>query len=234
MNTIGVIEIGSASIRMIVGQNKSQIQLEILDKPELPIALGVDVFKTGSIGNETIEKCIQALTKFKAIFLENKPRRQDSGSLLVVATTAVREALNGESFLDRIFVATGFTVRVLYAHDTGRCMFLSLLPFMDSQLFLSERIILCVEMGAGGTNVLAVKQNQVLFFQSHNFGAMRLAHQDEGLGVETAFERAVVDTRVRRVVEQILQPLPAREKNVEILLAGGLIRAALRFELQAR
>lgn len=227
VNPVAVIEIGSASVRMIIGQVDEQRQLHILDKPEQNVSLGADCFKTGSIGSETMTECIRALNTFKIILAENGVPLLPS-SLLVVATNAVREAANREAFLDRVFIATGLEVRVLDAQDTGRCMFLSILPYIDRKPFGSNGAVLCVEMGAGGTDVLAVEKGRVRFFQSHHFGALRLVQQDEGLGLESVQFREIMDTQVGRMVEQVHGPLQGVRKRSELMLSGGLIRDAMR------
>ena len=227
VNPVAVIEIGSTSVRMIIGQLDDQHQFHILDKPEQDIALGADCFKTGFIGGETTTECIRALAAFKVLLAENGVPCHPA-SLLVVATNAVREAANREAFLDRVFVATGLEIRVLDAQDTGRCTFLSILPYIDRKPFGGKGAVLCVEMGAGGTDVLAVDKGRVRFFQSHHFGAMRLVQQDEGLGLESVQFREVMDTQVGRMVEQTLSPLQAVKKKFDLLLEGGLIRETMR------
>ena len=201
VNPVAVIEIGSASVRMIIGQVDEQRQLHILDKPEQNVSLGADCFKTGSIGSETMTECIRALNTFKIILAENGVPLLPS-SLLVVATNAVREAANREAFLDRVFIATGLEVRVLDAQDTGRCMFLSILPYIDRKPFGSNGAVLCVEMGAGGTDVLAVEKGRCGFpkpsFQRLAFSVQ----QDEARGESVQF-REIMDTQVGRMVEQV-------------------------------
>ncbi|MDD4098447.1 MAG: exopolyphosphatase [Lentisphaeria bacterium] len=227
VNPVAVIEVGSTSVRMIIGQVDDRHQFHILDKPEQNIALGADVFRTGAISGETTAECIRALTAFKALLAENGVTGHPA-SLLVVATNAVREATNREAFLDRVFVATGLEIRVLDAQDTGRCTFLSILPYIDHKPFGDKGAVLCVEMGAGGTDVLAVDKGRVKFFQSHHFGAMRLVQQDEGLGLESVQFREVMDTQVGRMVEQVLSPLQSVKKRFDLLLEGGLIRETMR------
>ena len=53
-----VIEIGSTGVRLLVCEFTSENQQNILDRSDMPLPLGKDVFTSGVISQDTQEKCI--------------------------------------------------------------------------------------------------------------------------------------------------------------------------------
>ena len=59
-----VIEIGSTGIRLLIAEFSQDKKLNILDRSEMPIALGRDVFTNNEITQETQNQCIQILRRY--------------------------------------------------------------------------------------------------------------------------------------------------------------------------
>ena len=67
---VAVIDIGSIAIRIVVAQIDSRGDLRVLDRAERPVALGRDVFSTGSVSRESIGQCLEILRRFNENGLE--------------------------------------------------------------------------------------------------------------------------------------------------------------------
>ena len=67
--TKAVIEIGSTGIRLLVVEltqsDSTTFQWQTVDKSELPIPLGRDVFTTGIVSRDTLVSCLHIIYRFQ-------------------------------------------------------------------------------------------------------------------------------------------------------------------------
>ena len=107
--TVAVIEVGTTSVRMAIAEVGASGAIRVLEALSQGVTLGKDSFMRGEIGKPTIEECVRVLKAYRLKLEEYGIRQVDQ--VRVVATSAVREALNQMAFVDRIYVATGLTVQ---------------------------------------------------------------------------------------------------------------------------
>ena len=88
--TLAVIDIGSNSIRMVVGQVLPDGTLEILERLRRAVRLGQDTFRNGSIRAATMRSAVAILRDYRHVLNTYGVSR-----VRAVATSAVREATNG-------------------------------------------------------------------------------------------------------------------------------------------
>lgn len=107
LEPIGVIDIGSNSVRLVVYEGAVRSPTPIFNEKVL-CGLGRSVASTGSLGSEAVDRAVKALARFKTIahILGVK-------NLKAIATAAVREARNGPEFLARGEAAAGCRIEVL-------------------------------------------------------------------------------------------------------------------------
>lgn len=107
LEPIGVIDIGSNSVRLVVYEGAVRALTPVFNEKVL-CGLGRSVASTGSLGGDAVDRAIQALVRFKAI-----ARVLGVKNLKAIATAAVREAKNGKEFLRRGEAAAGCPIEVL-------------------------------------------------------------------------------------------------------------------------
>src|SRR5688572_2409627 len=93
---IGSIDIGSNAMRAMVAEFASPGSYTVLVQDRRAIRLGHDVFLTGRLTQEAMDAAVEALRAFAKIFEEHQVVRYRA-----VTTSAVRDARNGEEFLER-------------------------------------------------------------------------------------------------------------------------------------
>ncbi len=95
LEPIGVIDIGSNSVRLVVYEGAVRAPTPLFNEKVL-CGLGRTVATTGNLGPEAIERTIVALTRFKAVARVLKVK-----TLKAFATAAVRDAGDGPAFIAR-------------------------------------------------------------------------------------------------------------------------------------
>ncbi len=107
LEPIGVIDIGSNSVRLVIYEGAVRSPTPLFNEKVL-CGLGRTVGSTRHLGRESIERAIAALERFKAIarILRVKHVR-------AIATAAVREAVDGPEFIERAERAAGVPIQIL-------------------------------------------------------------------------------------------------------------------------
>ncbi|MCC7253396.1 MAG: Ppx/GppA family phosphatase [Hyphomicrobium sp.] len=107
LEPLGVIDIGSNSVRLVVYEGAVRAALPIFNEKVLA-GLGKAVASTGHLGEESVERALEALRRFRAIARILKVK-----NLRVLATAAVREAEDGRGFIQRAEKVVGTRIEVL-------------------------------------------------------------------------------------------------------------------------
>ena len=223
---LAVIDVGTTSIRLEVAQAGPDGVPHTIDQARQNVALGDDVFTHGEIAPETVESCVAVLRLFSRLLTEHGIPL-DPAHLRVVATSAVREAMNRDTFIDRIYVATGLEIQVIEEAELSRYIYLSMQPFRRQRVFASAVDTLVVEVGGGSTEVLALHAGKVVFTQEHRLGALRLWQLREAAGLSVRGRRDVVEAHILRFTELLASAFAAEGgRSVQVLAMGGDARLA--------
>src|SRR5512136_1967371 len=121
---LAAIDIGSSAIRMDVAEVHPDGTIRVLDSLKKGVQLGREAFTDGHLSQETIRAACEALRDFKKVMDTYGVVRYRA-----VATSAVRESSNSETFLDRLLMNTGLDVEVIDGAEESR---LTLSAAMDS------------------------------------------------------------------------------------------------------
>jgi exopolyphosphatase / guanosine-5'-triphosphate,3'-diphosphate pyrophosphatase len=104
---VGVIDIGSNSIRLLVYDGAVRSPTPLFNEKVLS-GLGRKMATTGRLGDKAMERAIWALRRFRAL-----SRQMNVKHMYAVATEAVRRAENGRDFILRAENACGCPIRVI-------------------------------------------------------------------------------------------------------------------------
>jgi exopolyphosphatase/guanosine-5'-triphosphate,3'-diphosphate pyrophosphatase len=107
LEPVGVIDIGSNSVRLVVYEGAVRSPTPLFNEKVL-CGLGRSVATTGRLGEAAVTRALAALARFKSI-----ARILGVKYLRAIATAAVREAKDGADFIRRAEVACGVRVEVL-------------------------------------------------------------------------------------------------------------------------
>jgi len=218
-----VVELGTTSIRMAVGQVDETGHFLILDNLQQAVAIGKDTFTKGLIEQATIEECVQALRSFRNALREYGIT--DNGQVKAIATSAVREASNLDAFLDRIFMATGLNIEVIDEADAGYFTYMAVQPVIDAEPALKDSNVLVVDVGGGSTEVLMLAQGLVKTTGSYRLGSLRLRKSLEEQRAPLSRLRQIMQSYIEQTVDMLKQHISASEQ-VNLLALGADMRFA--------
>jgi exopolyphosphatase/guanosine-5'-triphosphate,3'-diphosphate pyrophosphatase len=111
---LAVVDVGSNSVRLVLYRQEGRALWPVFNEKVLA-GLGREVAKTGRLSPEGVVQAMAALRRFKAVLDGARPDK-----IHAVATAAVREAADGQEFVDRVKKQTGLKVRVLSGEEEAR------------------------------------------------------------------------------------------------------------------
>lgn len=173
-----VIEIGSTGLRLLVAEFTEDRKRNVLDRSEMPVSLGRDVFTVGTISRETQSQCLHILLRYKEQLSSWGISPENTN---VIATSAFREASNKDPVMDKIFSATGFRVKVIDGIEENRLMYLAVTECLQDEkrtFHFEDAVIL--EVNGGSTEVMLMRKGKMAGAHSLHLGTVRLAPKMRG------------------------------------------------------
>ncbi len=165
MPAIAAIDVGSNAMRMAVARVNGNKELDMLESIREPVRLGQDVFTNGNIGEETLERSLEAFIKFKKLI-----EKHDVKWRKAVGTSATREAQNKDLFIDRIAMQSGIEIQVIDSQEEARLIHLA----VASKINLKNKLAMLVDIGGGSVEITLAEGENMLLTESFNMGTVRL------------------------------------------------------------
>src|SRR5436309_13868652 len=117
---VAAIDLGSNSFHMVVAEVLGPSSFEIVVQEKMMIQLGRMALVTGRLDAKAMDTGLRCLDEFRRMALARRVERT-----LAVATSAIREAENGEEFLRRAREESGIAVRVISGREEARLIHLA-------------------------------------------------------------------------------------------------------------
>ena len=92
---LAAIDLGSNSFHMVIVEVSGSGAFEVIDREKEMVRLGASTLSRGQLSHAAMTRGLEALAKYKRLA---QSRHVDK--ILAVATSAIREARNGEDFLE--------------------------------------------------------------------------------------------------------------------------------------
>src|SRR5512140_110027 len=115
MLTIAAIDVGSNALRLTVGEVDHSWQVKPVENIRVPVRLGQDVFTAGRLEDASIAQMQEAFHRFQRVI-------EDAGvyTLKAVATSAMREAANGDEVAENLCASTGIPLQIIDSREEAR------------------------------------------------------------------------------------------------------------------
>jgi len=165
MPVFAAIDVGSNAIRLVIGEVNAERRITVLEYLREPVRLGEDVFAHGVMSDKTIDRACDAFVKFRESI-----DRYGVRWVRAVATSACREALNRELFVDRIGQISDIEINTINEEEEARLIYLA----VADRVPLKDKAALLVDIGGGSTEVTLVSAGQILTTESFKMGSVRL------------------------------------------------------------
>ncbi len=165
----GAIDIGSNAIRLLISSvTEEGIQEARFKKTSLirvPIRLGTDVFTKGKVSEENIQRMIDAMQSYQLLMNIHEVKRYKA-----CATSAMRDAANGEEIVTLIKEKTGIQIDIIDGKDEAAIIAMTNL----NELIQTDATYLYVDVGGGSTEFTLYHSGKMIASKSFKLGTVRL------------------------------------------------------------
>jgi len=159
-----VIDLGSNSVKLVNFNILHDNSYKPYHQEGFRIKLAEGLTETGFLGEEPMERAIDALKLFRDII-----KFESINYVLPIATSAVREAANKIEFLKKIHQETGFKFRILSGIEEA------LYSYVGAIRSLRIPSALFFDLGGGSLEIVYTEQFKIKKIMSLPLGALRLS-----------------------------------------------------------
>jgi exopolyphosphatase/guanosine-5'-triphosphate,3'-diphosphate pyrophosphatase len=218
---VAAIDIGANGIRMVIAQVFPDGRFEQLEQLQRAVRLGQDTFRRGRLSAESLRAAVAILRDYrKMLDLYNVKLTR------TVATSAVREAVNADAFLDRVLMATGLEVSIIETSEESRLTVSAVRSGLDLPLGIERSDALIAEVGGGSTLLTILHHGEIAASQSLRLGSIRLQEMLATTYEPPARSAELLRHQIANVVSVIQSSLPLKKIRVFIAVGGDARFAA--------
>jgi exopolyphosphatase/guanosine-5'-triphosphate,3'-diphosphate pyrophosphatase len=199
------IDVGSNAVRLLISTIVEPEGKDVVFKKtslvRVPIRLGADVFVNGSVSEENITRMEDTMQAYKLLMKSHKIER-----FRACATSAMRNAKNGDELVASIFEKTGIEIEIIDGRHEA-----AIIAATDlHELVKSDKTYLYVDVGGGSTEFTLFSKGETLNSKSFRLGTVRLLN--EAVPKETWQE-----------AEEWVKQNTKKFKKIELIGSGGNI-----------
>ena len=209
LKRIGVIDVGSNSVRLVVFDGMARSPAYFYNEKVL-CGLGVGLADTGRLSRDGWIRAMAALRRFAAL-----ARRMELSGLIAVATAAVREANDGPAFCDQVQRETGLQLHVASGGEEARLAAKGVLlgwPHADG---------LVCDMGGASMELAHLTVGEIGACATSPLGPLKLADiRDDQARAKT------IKKEVKALRKAVPGPAP------RLFLVGGSWRAIAKLDME--
>lgn len=199
---LAAIDVGTNSIHMaVVRVQPSLPAFSIIAREKNTVRLGDRDRKTGRLTPEAMERAISCLRRCQEI-----AHSLGAEDIVAVATSAVREAPNGQLFLHQVEKETGLIVDLISGVEEARRIYLGVLSGME----FNHQPHVIVDIGGGSTELILGDGQDPRSLSSTKVGAVRLTTEFINSDPISNNEFGYLQAYVRGMLERSAEELRAR------------------------
>lgn len=209
---LAAVDIGTNSIHLIIARVAGPHAFEVLDREKEMVRLGSEGGDLKHLDDDAMSRGISALSRFKEVADVHNAR------MVAVATSAVREAENRGTFLNRARTEAGVSVEVISGFEEARLIHLGVLQALE---VFDQRLLLC-DIGGGSTELLLGTQGESLLARSFKLGSIRLTRRffDSGKAKPDSVEAC--RDHVRATLASFARTVKSRAFDVAVGSSGTI------------
>jgi exopolyphosphatase/guanosine-5'-triphosphate,3'-diphosphate pyrophosphatase len=216
---VAAADTGTNSTRLLVADVGSDGSVAEVERLLEITRLGEGVDAAGTLGEVPMRRVTDALGRYA-----ERAHALGAESMLAVATSAARDASNGDDFLARV-AATGFEPRLLTGEEEAAATFAGVCSHAPGEEPLSLDGALVVDVGGGSTELVLGSAGGVAWSCSLQAGCVRMTERILGEGVAGVEALAACADAVSELLQVVPDEVVEATRQV-VLVAGTATTAA--------
>ena len=212
MAILAAIDIGTNAVRLLIAHAGPDHNFKPLFSNRIITRLGEGVAHTGYLSPNAIERTLQVLMEYK-----RRIEEYGASQVVVIATGALRDAINRQDFIEKTLLETGFQVEVISGIEEAKK---TLLGVMAGLSINHEPEVLVIDIGGGSTELIFARGREPEEIFSLPLGVVYLAEKYLIQDPINPDEYRALVKKVREELELVRTKIPANEKTFLLATAG--------------
>jgi len=217
MAVYAAIDIGTNTVRLLVAETVGPDDYTVLHEEQQITRLGEGLRSTGVLQDAPRRRSLTVLRRFAEL-----ARSLKAGEIVAVATSAVREARNGQEFVAEVWREAGLALRVIDGEEEARLTLLG----VRHGLRLGSRRVLAIDIGGGSTEFVLARGEVIEGIVSTGLGVVKLTEQYLVSDPPTVDERRRLEEFVGTRIDRLRRELPGLEAAQLVGTAGTVTTLA--------
>jgi exopolyphosphatase/guanosine-5'-triphosphate,3'-diphosphate pyrophosphatase len=209
---VAVVDIGTNSTRLLVADVHPDGSITELDRRTRVTRLGDGVDASGVLSEAAIARVRATLDDYAAVIEELGAQARPA-----VLTSAVRDAANGQEFVETVERRYGLEARAIAGSEEAQLSFLGATSDRDPS---DQTPTLVIDVGGGSTELILGAGRMVEFFVSLQAGAVRQSERHLTHDPPTLSELAAVGADVASLIDREVPEAVRRGAAHAIAVAG--------------
>lgn len=161
-----IIDLGTNTFQLLIVEQDG-VNYKKIHEDSYAAKIGKGGISFGIITEEGIQRGIKGLQYFQQVF---EKEGIISENILATATSAVRNAKNGDEFCRRVLVETGIKIQVISGEEEATLIYEGVKLGMDIGLEPS----MIMDIGGGSVEFIICNKNRIMYKRSFEIGGQRL------------------------------------------------------------
>lgn len=164
MNTVAVMDLGTNTFHLLIAAQNGNGYTEIVHEQD-PVKLGEGGINKGFIQPAAFDRGIKSMQQYHQLMLNNGVQQ-----VRAIATSALRNAANGQEFIKKVKDETGIIIEVIDGVAEAGYIYKG----VRAGGGLSAQNSLIIDIGGGSVEFIICNDKEIKWKQSFEIGAARL------------------------------------------------------------
>lgn len=224
--TIMVVDIGTSAIRATIAEYYRR-QLTILEDINAPIDLS-DGLRGGSLDRDTLDQVERIL-----VDMRESAASYGIKELRIVGTTSLREAVNSDALVERLWARHQIQINVIDSAEEARIYYEGLRALAKQHKHKLNGTNVLLDIGGGATSTSLIRGGHLIYTADEPFGTMRVLDLFSGLSSHEDWLNSI-ERFTHGAVKMILRRINQKQLNTvyvngpEVRQIGSFIGADLQ------
>jgi exopolyphosphatase/guanosine-5'-triphosphate,3'-diphosphate pyrophosphatase len=182
---LAAIDIGSNAVRLLINNVEADNRVYSFKKIaylRIPLRLGADVFTQRRVSDAKADRLVEAMQGFGHIM-----RAYAVSGFRACATSAMRDAANGEELVKTIREKAGIDVEIVSGAQEAALIYAAGARAPQTALRDEEEACLHVDVGGGSTEFVVYAEQRMRFHDSFRIGTIRMLNNAVDEAEKTRF-----------------------------------------------
>lgn len=167
---VGIIDCGTNTFNILIAEVDEEKNWKVIFENKLPVKLGAGGFDSKTIVPSRFLRGLDAMNCHA-----NNLKNFECDKVFAFATSAVREAKNGEDFVKSVKENTGIEIKIIDGNREAELIWSGIRQTMD----LGTEPSLIMDIGGGSTEFIIANQTEIFWKKSYLLGVSRLHERVE-------------------------------------------------------